>query len=429
MDNLSQNIQVENLSTNHHTNILTYCQQTRMLSIYGFLLFLPSSIAFAHTCLTLLVLTYLIEAIITKQFSFPQTPLNLPLAGYVAITLITTMFAVDVLRSLRGIKSLLNIGVFYLFYLAIQDLRQLKKLTALLMLFTTLAASYGILQYYLEVDLFRLSRPVSFLKHLNNDLKAPLRIPGFSSYMTFSGQLAMIIPLLCIYILAVKRVSQKGLIAISILLSCLALLWTYTRSAWIATVCGVTLIGYMKGKKLLLLFLLLFLLLLIFVVFQPELLGRGLSAISTKENMERIYTWESTLYMIRDHPLTGIGKGNYSKLTAHYRTGYDFDFTSRAHAHNNLLQIAVESGILSLLCFLWLWGVIFRTLYQAYQQIPESNVTLKMLSLGFLGSMVAFFVQGFFEYNFGDSEAAMMMWCIVALAFKLRDFTVIPPKS
>jgi hypothetical protein len=61
-------------------------------------------------------------------------------------------------------------------------------------------------------------------------------------------------------------------------------------------------------------------------------------------------------------------------------------------------------------------------MYRTYSQIPEENPTLKWLSLGFLGSIVAFFVQGFFEHNFGDSENAMMMWFILALALKIRDF-------
>ena len=101
--------------------------------------------------------------------------------------------------------------------------------------------------------------------------------------------------------------------------------------------------------------------------------------------------------MIKDHPLIGIGKGHYSRLAPQYRTHYDFEFTSKAHAHNNLLHVAVETGIPSLLAFLWLWMMMFRAIYRIYQQLPENNPALKILSLGFLGSITAFFVQGFFE--------------------------------
>jgi O-antigen ligase len=399
-----------------------------MLSLHGFLLFLAGSIAFAQICLSLLFLTYIVEAVITKQFFIPRTPVNQPIIGYAGVLLITTMFSPDVLTSIRGLKGLLTIGVFYLFYLSIQDFRQLKKFTMLLVLYVTLAALYGIVQHYLEVDLFRLSKPISLLKHVDNDLKAPIRIPGFSSYMTFSGHLAMTLPIICAYFLWVKKRIKKGLLAISIILTCVALLWTYTRSAWIGAVCAVTLLGYLRGKKFSFFFFLLFVFLAVFV-FQPAIFDRSLSVFSTKENMERLYTWESTLNMIKDHPLTGIGKGNYSKFAPDYRSKYNFDFSSRAHAHNNLLQAAVEGGIPSLLCFLWLWGVIFRSMYRTYQQISENNTILKLLSLGFLGSITAFFVQGFFENNFGDSETVMMMWLITAFALKIRDFTVIAHES
>jgi putative inorganic carbon (HCO3(-)) transporter len=181
--------------------------------------------------------------------------------------------------------------------------------------------------------------------------------------------------------------------------------------------------GYVRGKKLSILFLLLLILPGIIIV-QPEILDRSLSVFRTKENEERIYTWVSTLRMIKDHPLLGIGKRNYSKLAPEYRKAYgDFEFSSRAHAHNNILQVAVEGGIFSLLCFLWLWVVVFKEMYRTYRQISEKNTLLKWLSLGFLGAIIAFFVQGFFEHNFGDSESAMMMWFILALSLKLQSLT------
>jgi hypothetical protein len=50
----------------------------------------------------------------------------------------------------------------------------------------------------------------------------------------------------------------------------------------------------------------------------------------------------------------------------------------------------------------------------------------KWLALGFFGAIIAFFIQGFFDYNFGDSESAMMMWLIVALSLKLQALAVSP---
>ena len=415
------------VNKNQSTQILTYCQQTRILSLHGFIFFLPNSIAFSQICLSLFALTYIVEAVSTKRAEYPKTPLTRPIIAYIAITLLTTMFAINISSSIHGLKSVLSIGVFYVVYLAIRDLSHLKKITGLLLLYVTIAAGYGIVQHYLEVDVFRLSKPISLLKHVNNDLTAPVRIPGFSSYMTFSGQLAMIIPIIFACIPGCRHYIKKGLLTSALLLTCLALLWTYTRSAWLGAICAVACIGYLKNKKYLIGLLVCLLLIAgSAYIFQPELAGRIRSTFCAKENLERIYTWESTLSMIKDYPLTGIGKGNYSKTADSYREPYgDFEFTSRAHAHNSLLQVAVEGGIPSALCFIWLWGVLFFTLYQTYQHMPEHDPAIRYLALGFFGSAIAFFVQGFFENNFGDSETVMMMWCIIALALKLRELTTL----
>lgn len=404
--------------------------QARAIGLYGFILFLPSSVAFSQICLILLALTYLIEAILTKDFCIPHTPLNYPLLTYFAVRLTIMMISMDISATKKEFKDFLLISVFFLSYLYIKNLSQLKKLTGLFILFVTLASLYAVLQHFWEVDVFRLSRPISFLKHVNDDLNAPVRVSGFLSYMTFSGQLAMSIPIIFALFLAVKTVSKRLLCALSLLLTVLALLWTYTRSAWIGTICALMLFGYVKGKKTFIVLLLVGILLVFLTIIQPDffdrsLIDRSLSVFSAKENLERLYTWESTLYMILDRPLIGIGKGNYSELARQYRQKMypDFEFSSYAHAHNNILQVAVTAGIPALLCFLWLWGVLFKEAYQTYQEIPKAHPTLKILSLGFLGSIIAFFVQGFFEHNFGDVESVMMLWFIVAFALKLECLT------
>ena len=55
--------------------------------------------------------------------------------------------------------------------------------------------------------------------------------------------------------------------------------------------------------------------------------------------------------MIMDHPVTGVGPGLWQKT---YREHYKLKQETQdlGHSHNNLLQIASESGILGLIGFL-----------------------------------------------------------------------------
>jgi O-antigen ligase len=52
--------------------------------------------------------------------------------------------------------------------------------------------------------------------------------------------------------------------------------------------------------------------------------------------------WDTTLQMIRDFPLTGVGIGAYARAVSVYQAPHEFSFN---HAHNEYLQILAEGGI------------------------------------------------------------------------------------
>ncbi len=426
------------------------CQQVRCVCLAGLMLSLPLSIAGVSLCLALLWLTFVIEAIVSKQFPRPALPINRPILAYLLAVLLTTPFSVNFARSVTALPTLLDIAVVYLVYLSCQSSDDYVHALNYLLGALAAASAYGILQHYLEIDIFRLPEPMSFLKYVNDDFHAPVRISGFSSYMTFAGQLAMGLPLICGSFLSARTSLQKCCWLAALTLSSLALLWTYTRSAWVAVTCALLICGYLRqGRKFVLGALLCLVLLGGLIIFQarapehpaqpaetvsqpsahaPErasstnILDRIASIFNTEENKERLYTWESTLYMILDHPLTGIGKENFTALAPSYRSAYNMVFTSTAHAHNNFLQIAVDSGLPGLLSFLWLVSVLFWSAIRLYHDIPAEQRTAKLQALSFLGAFIVFFVHGLFECNFGDSEVSLMMWVVVAgmLALKTR---------
>lgn len=407
------------LNTTRRNHLLALCQRAKIIGLTAFILGLPISIAAMQAALALFGLAYVVEAALTKSFRFPATPINRPLFTYIAVTIVVSFFSLSFLKNVNEFRSIcVKIAAFYLVTLFLQERAQVKRCVKLLLLGVSVAAVYGVMQYYLEVELLRPGKPLILLRHVENDSNLPVRINGFNSYMTFSEQLAMTLLILLALWFAVKTTSQRAILSIVGLLIFFALLWTYTRSAWVGAACGLLLFGYLRARK----FVIVLLPLLALGLLNPDLQDRLFSIFQAEENLERLYTWESTLRIIRDHPLVGIGKGgNFSKVIGAYRESRypGFDFTSRAHAHNNILQVTAEGGVLSLLSFLWLWAVMFHALYRAYRQIPATQPLFEWLALGCLCAIVAFFVQGFFEHNWSDAESVTMMWFILALALKL----------
>jgi O-antigen ligase len=92
----------------------------------------------------------------------------------------------------------------------------------------------------------------------------------------------------------------------------------------------------------------------------------------------------------------------------------------RGHLHNNPMQVAVERGIIGLLCWLWIWFAFYRDQWRMFrrQRAPSQRATA--LVIGSLASVTAFHVAGLFEYSFGDSEVMMLVYYLMALPYVVR---------
>ena len=125
------------------------------------------------------------------------------------------------------------------------------------------------------------------------------------------------------------------------------------------------------------------------------------------------------------HLLFGIGMDS---IKSHWREWGLFDHgrLPMGHMHSNLLQIALERGVLALLAWLILLGVYARVLWRILRRkFPQSisNESLldqswidRGIALGALGGLVGFFASGFVHYNWGDSEVMMVMYFVMGLS-------------
>ncbi|NET57925.1 MAG: putative bicarbonate transporter, IctB family [Symploca sp. SIO2E6] len=86
-------------------------------------------------------------------------------------------------------------------------------------------------------------------------------------------------------------------------------------------------------------------------------------------NNFRINVWSAVLDMIRDRPITGIGPGNdaFNKIYPLYQRPR---FTALS-AYSIFLEIAVETGFIGLLCFLWLLVVTFNQGMEQLKRLRE----------------------------------------------------------
>jgi O-antigen ligase len=211
------------------------------------------------------------------------------------------------------------------------------------------------------------------------------------------------------------------LIGLVALLSFAALILTYTRSMWIV----------------------LLLVIIIFVVLQkswwPAIaaavliagLGVGLSMSSVIQGrihmltdlqrdaslVERYGIWESALNMVRDHPVLGVGAKCFVVNSERYHVP-----NGQRQAHNQLMNVAAETGMVGLICFLpW---VVYYAVYLFRLRQVRAGTLARALWLSAIGSYVTVVFHGMVDASFGSELALLFMLiagCLI-VAQNLRPF-------
>lgn len=117
--------------------------------------------------------------------------------------------------------------------------------------------------------------------------------------------------------------------------------------------------------------------------------------------------WREAVHMIKDYPVFGVGLNTYSVV------GKGYKITWGGYPHNCYLQMAVETGILGLLSFLWVAGVL---LYRSIQNLAHMrDPLLAMFLLGSLIGLGGFLVHSSFDTNFYSVQLGSFMWLIMGL--------------
>jgi O-antigen ligase len=130
---------------------------------------------------------------------------------------------------------------------------------------------------------------------------------------------------------------------------------------------------------------------------EVKIVSQRLGTLSNRESVRenpRVRIWSKTFPMIANHPWTGVGEGNYPIWSPRYGL-LDIGGLHYDHAHDLLLTITAETGLIGLALFVaFLWGV-GRTAARALRaRRPETYA----LALAMTAALTGLLVTSFAEY-------------------------------
>ena len=111
----------------------------------------------------------------------------------------------------------------------------------------------------------------------------------------------------------------------------------------------------------------------------------------------RISYWQDTLKIVKEHPFSGVGLGN-------------FYLRKSLFAHNSYLQLWAEAGVFAFLSYL---GIIFLFLKKSWEKIKKGY---NGYSSGIFIGGLSFIIHNLIDISFFSPQVSFLWWMILAFA-------------
>jgi len=449
-----------------------YRKEGFYFSIYG-----EAKEVLAQGLILVLFCAWLLKMNSSGEFRLRRTPLNLPLALFLLLILVSFLWAENPYESLRFIRRW--VAHILLYFIVVNNIKRLKTIRAYIALMVSTAivvASYGIVQYY-GWEFPELSQVITRNATMGN--------PSFAG-----AYLVGVIPLAVAMLVWLRTKLKFVILYLAALLLFIHLIVAQSRATWVGLIAAITAMLLFSIRRKLFLRALLLNIISIVVVSNLSLtlisrslvetiarrlakpkakkyaLAPSLESISSPSgpaglssfaldavvsqappaepliqikpadpwwikrfgsifnvtyatNRQRIEIWRGIIRMVKARPFLGVGIGNFNLVYPAYQTeGALFSYGGQDHfirqAHNEYLQFAAELGLVGLGLFLWFCASLVRGLWRRMKTVARPAESI--IYLGLLGSALATLVAATFNFNLQNEASALYFWFVVGMS-------------
>lgn len=124
---------------------------------------------------------------------------------------------------------------------------------------------------------------------------------------------------------------------------------------------------------------------------------------------QRLSIWTSSIHLIRDHPIFGIGLRAYQKAIVPYVLPGEIP---ELYPHNVWLAFWVQLGLLGILSFIYIFVSLVIRCWSAFVGATGLN---KAILWGVLAGLIMFAVHGMVDTPYYKNDLAIEFWMLAAL--------------
>lgn len=368
-------------------------------SLLTFAIFSLFSISLTQISFGIGSLSWLLKTHLTRTWSeIRGTRVGIAILAFCLAYLISLTTAIDQESSIKYMKKLLQLSIFFWVANTVQDEKQRNILVSLVICAGVASALNGI---YSDI----VNPPV-----------LTRQAGTMSIASTFAGLLMLtgLVTLGKFFFHEPKNFWLLG--SVGIIGFCLMLV--LARQSWLGFLVGVIFLVWIWRKS----FLWVIPLVLVSVfLLSPQVYKDRIKSMADIKNDRalqiREFVWKGGWEMFTDYPITGCGYKCVDATHSSYPdpTGH---IEKQRGMHSNIMQLLVDTGIVGFGAWLSIWVAYFIEIFKYYQALARDKTqsNTKGLLLGSSAAVLGFLVGGCFESNFYDSEVIMLVYFIMGIS-------------
>lgn len=348
-------------------------------------------------------------------FEWERTPLDFPIMLFVIIAFLSVFVSPDPAFSFYNYYNLVGRYVL-IYYLVVQSLDikntgQIKTFLTCICVSLSIVVIYGFMQAFLGIGVGQ-----DQMVWTDGDVFPGLKTRVFSTWQNpnlLGGYFDLMLGVVAGLFFILKNKWIRIALAVLFCLTAFCLSLTYARGACLSIGLVIAIYAAIYNRKILAGLIVLAVILLLTDTTLVERMTSIFTKMDTSSEM-RLAFWESTIAMILDHPLLGIGWGAYFMVYPTYDYYMQGNFIKIVHAHNMYLNIMAEIGLFGFVSFM---AYYLGTIYKSFKmQSSDIEPLLKAMLLGIGLGLVALAINGFTDYVMFNTELSMLVWLFSGVA-------------